>query len=198
MPHGCKVVAIEHVTLDGVYQAPARTDEDRRGGFEHGGWSNATDAPQLTQGAVSRYMTGGWRLLAGRTTYEDLYEGWHVRQPDHPMTKALRTVQKLVASRDPHYRPVWENSILLKGDAADAVAALKEAPGTPLIIFGSGGLVRSLMGHGLVDELALFIHPIVLGQGLRLFGDGSFAKLELANAVTGDTGVIVATYKVAC
>jgi dihydrofolate reductase len=195
MPHQCKVVAIEHLTLDGVYQAPARTDEDGRGGFKYGGWSKGTDAPEITQATISRYMTGGWRLLAGRTTYEDLYEGWQVRQPDHPMTQALRNVQKLVASRDPGYQLTWENSILLNGDAVDAVAALTNRPGTPLIIFGSGVLVRSLLARGLVDELVLMIHPTVLGQGLRLFGDSSFTKLELVSAVTADTGAIVATYK---
>jgi len=78
MANQCKVVAVEHLTLDGVYQAPARRDEDDRGGFEHGGWSAAADDPEM-QKAIGGYMSKGWSLLVGKTTYEDLYEGWQVR-----------------------------------------------------------------------------------------------------------------------
>lgn len=193
----CKVVAIEHVTLDGVYQAPARTDEDTRGDFKHGGWSKATDAPDTTQRLIGKFMQGGWRLLAGRTTYEDLYEGWQVRQPDHPMTQALTNVDKFVASRQPTYKPAWDNSTLLAGDAAHAVAELKAAGGTPLIIFGSGVLVRSLLQKQVVDELVLMIHPVVLGQGRRFFTEVPFTKFQLVEEATADTGVIVATYRLA-
>src|SRR5689334_20887200 len=140
----CKVVAIEHLTLDGVYQAPARADEDQRDAFKHGGWSTATDAPGTTQRVIGQHMQSGWRLLVGRTTYEDLYEGWHVRQPDSPMTEALTNVQKFVASRKSNYKPAWDNSTLLEGEATGAVSELKAAGGTPLIVFGSGVLVRSL------------------------------------------------------
>lgn len=190
-----KVIAIEHVTLDGVYQAPARVDEDGRGGFGHGGWSTATDAPETTQGVIGKYMRAGWRLLVGKTTYEDLYEGWHVRQPEHPMTQALTKVQKFVASRDRTYRAAWDNSTLLEGEVSEAVAELKGQGGTPLIIFGSGVLVRSLMAKELVDEFVLMIHPLVLGEGRRLFDQAPFAKFKLADQVKADTGVIVATYR---
>jgi dihydrofolate reductase len=190
-----RVIAIEHVTLDGVYQAPARVDEDGRGGFEHGGWSTATDAPETTQGVIAKYMRAGWRLLVGQTTYEDLYEGWHVRQPEHPMTQALTNVQKLVASRDPNSALEWKHSTRLAGEATEAVAKLKEQGGTPLIIFGSGVLVRSLMASELVDELVLMIHPIVLGEGLRLFDRAPFSQFTLVDQVKAATGVIVATYE---
>lgn len=189
------VVAIEHLSLDGVYQAPARADEDQRGNFKHGGWSTISDAPETTQGVISKYMRAGWRLLVGRTTYEDLYEGWHVRQPQHPMTHALTKVQKLVASRDSNYEPRWDNSTRLVGDAKGAVAQLKEQGGTPLIIFGSGVLVRSLMDRELIDEFVLMIHPIVLGEGRAFFDAAPFAKFTLADEVTADTGVLVATYR---
>jgi dihydrofolate reductase len=191
----CKVIAIEHITLDGVYQAPARTDEDKRGNFQHGGWSKTTDAPETTQGAISKYMEKGWRLLAGQTTYEDLYEGWHVRQPEHPMAKALTNVQKFVATHDASYKPMWDNSTVLEGDANDAVAKLKKEGGTPFIIFGSGVLVGSLMEQGLVDEFVLMIHPVVLGEGRKFFDGAPFSKFKLVEEVTGDTGVIVATYQ---
>lgn len=190
-----KVVAVEHLTLDGVYQAPARADEDTRDSFEHGGWSNGRDDPQMQQ-IIGRQMKDGWSLLAGTTTYEDLYEGWHVRQPSHPMTKALTQAQKFVTSRNPHYKLRWERSTLLAGDATETVAKLKGDHGRALIIFGSGVLVRSLMARGLVDEFLLLIHPLVLGKGRRFFDEStSFAELRLVEEVKTSSGVMIATYQ---
>jgi dihydrofolate reductase len=189
------VVAVEHLSLDGVYQAPARTDEDTRDGFEYGAWSKAGDDPEMQQ-IIARRMQGGWSLLAGTTTYEDLYEGWQVRQPFHPMTQALSHTHKFVASRQRGYVLHWENSTLLAGDAKETVADLKTKHEKTLIIFGSGVLVRSLMQSGLVDELVLMIHPVVLGQGRRFFeGEMPFTRLELADEVTIGSGVMVATYR---
>lgn len=195
MSDTCKVVAIEHLSLDGVYQAPARADEDERGAFLYGGWSTATDDPEITQAAIGKYMSGGWRLLVGRTTYEDLYEGWQVRQPGHSMTQALANVQKLVATRMSDYEPAWKNSTVLQGDAADAVAALRAQAGAPLIMFGSGSLLRSLMARNVVDELVLMIHPLILGQGHRLLADTIYSKLQLVSSVAAGTGLVLATYR---
>jgi dihydrofolate reductase len=148
------------------------------------------------QTTISRYMTGGWSLLAGRTTYEDLYEGWHVRQPTSPMTKALTSVRKFVVTRNASYRLPWANSTLVAGEGADEVARLKEELETTLIIFGSGELVRSLMGEHLVDEFVLMIHPLILGEGRRLFDDDTpYAKLSIIEALPLDTGAIVALYR---
>jgi dihydrofolate reductase len=195
----CTVVAVEHVSLDGVYQAPARADEDERGDFRHGGWSTTTDAPETTQAVIAKYMEGGWRLLAGRRTYEDLYEGWQVRQPENPMTQALANVQKFVASRDPGYQPAWQNSTLLAGldgQVTDRIAQLKADGGVPLIVFGGAVLVRSLMQRALLDELVLMTHPVVLGQGRRFFDDAPFTAFRLVDQLAADTGVVVATYRV--
>lgn len=190
----CKVVAIEHLTLDGVYQAPGRSDEDIRDGFKHGGWAMAGDDPKI-QEVIGKCMGGGWSLLVGRTTYEDLYEGWPIRQPSSPMTQALTSVQKFVTCHDFNYKLPWENSTLLTGDATETVANLKEEHDKTLVIFGSGVLVRSLMQRELVDEFVLMIHPLVLGEGHRFFGDKNlFTKFKLADAITTETGVMVATY----
>lgn len=192
-----KIVAIEHLTLDGVYQAPARPDEDSRDGFEYGGWSMAGNDPKM-QEVIGRYMAGRWSLLVGRTTYEDLYESWPTRQPTNPMTQALTDVQKFVACHDAGYQLPWKNSTLLAGDAATTVARLKQEHDKTLIIFGSGVLVRSLMQHGLVDELVLMIHPLILGKGRRLFDEVTpYAKLKLSDEVTTGTGVRIATYQIA-
>jgi len=189
-----KLVAIEHLTMDGVYQAPARSDEDQRDGFRYGGWSVPTDDPEM-QSVIGRYMTTGWSLLVGRTTYEDLYEGWQVRQPSSPMTQALANTQKFVVSRDKAYRMAWKGSTLLNGEATESVAKLKNDHDRTLIVFGSGVLVRSLLGSGLVDELLIMIHPLVLGEGRRFFDDVPFTKLALEDSRMTGSGVVISTYR---
>ncbi len=192
----CRVVAIEHLTLDGVYQAPARADEDNRGGFSHGGWGVMGGSDPKLQEAMGRQMVGGWSLLVGSTTYDDLYEAWPRRQPSSPMTQALTNVRKFVASRDPDRKLPWANSVLLNGEAATAVATLKQEHDKTLVVFGSGVLVRSLIEHGLVDRFLLMIHPLVLGQGLRFFDDGvAPARLSLVDQSATDSGVLVVTYE---
>jgi dihydrofolate reductase len=188
-----KVVAIEHVTLDGVMQAPARPDEDTRDGFDLGGWALAGNDPAMMNILGAR-MGSSWSLLVGRTTYEDFADVWPKRAPN-PFTDALNKVQKFVASTTLTEPLPWQNSTLLKGDGADAVARLRKEHDKTLVIFGSGVLVHSLMRRKLIDEFVLQIHPIVLGKGRRLFSDGSsFTNLSLVDSVTIPTGVIIATY----
>ncbi|MGX8008397.1 dihydrofolate reductase family protein [Mesorhizobium sp. ORM8.1] len=147
------------------------------------------------QETIGSAMAGGWSLLAGRTTYEDLYEGWVVRQPASPMTKALTGARKFIVSRDASYPLRWENATLLAGEAAQTVRELKQGHDKALIMFGSGALLRTLMRHGLVDELVLMIHPLVLGDGARLFEAGQgLSKLKLASQVVTATGVAILTY----
>src|SRR5262249_27841128 len=138
-----------------------------------------------------------WSLLTGRVTYEDLYGFWP-KQQANPMTDALNRIEKFVASTTLTEPLLWQNSKLLKGDAGDAVDGLKRSHDKTMVIFGSGGLVQSLMTRNLIDEFVLQIHPLVLGQGRRLFPyGGAFAKLNLSESVTTGTGVIIATWRVA-
>lgn len=187
-----RVVSIVNLSLDGVMQAPGRADEDTRGGFEHGGWA----APYQAMGSLMGRRTGETRgMLFGRRTYED-FAGFWPNQPDNPYTEVLDNAQKYVASRTLEEPLPWVNSTLLEGDAAGAVAALREEPGGDLVMLGSGDLAQSLMPRGLVDEYALLIHPLVLGSGRRLFGDaGPPASLELVDSETTPTGVVIATYR---
>ncbi|HYN16766.1 MAG TPA: dihydrofolate reductase family protein, partial [Actinomycetes bacterium] len=133
-------------------------------------------------------------LLLGRRTYEDFFSFWP-HQTDSPFTEVLDSTRKYVASTTLREPLPWRNSELLAGDAADAVAALKERPGDDLTVLGSGELVRSLMRRDLIDEYVLLIHPLVLGSGRRMFPEGVQAALRLADSVTTTTGVLIATYQ---
>ncbi len=192
------IVAFISITLDGVMQAPARPDEDRRGGFEHGGWALPYSDPSHQGRAVSQSMVETEALLLGRRTYEDFFSVWPGRTDGNPYTESLNRTHKYVASRTLEEPLPWANSSLLRGDAVDAVAELKERPGKDLLVLGSGELVRSLMRHGLIDRYVLSIHPLVLGSGRRLFEDaGPYARLELVAAAPSANGVVIATYRAA-
>jgi dihydrofolate reductase len=188
-----RVVVVNHLTLDGVMQAPGRPDEDRRGGFEHGGWSPPYGDEVMGSFMGARMGKGG-ALLLGRRTYEDFASFWP-HQKDNPYTAVLNDARKYVASRTLSEPLAWSNSTLLKGDAAEAVARLKES-GEDLAVLGSGALVQALMRRDLIDEFVLTIHPLVLGTGRRLFADGgAFAALKLVESVTTTTGVVIAVYE---
>jgi dihydrofolate reductase len=185
------ITVLMHLTLDGVMQGPGRPDEDVRGGFAHGGWAVPRgDA----MGVVDVGLGSQGALLLGRRTYEDFYGFWP-HQTDNPFTTMLNAMQKYVASTTLQEPLPWSNSILLKGDAAQAVVALKAEPGPDLLIMGSGVLVQALMQHHLIDRFVLLIHPLVLGTGRRLFPEGGPpAELQLVDTTSTPSGVIVATY----
>jgi dihydrofolate reductase len=190
-----KIVVTNSLTLDGVMQAPGRPDEDRRGGFEHGGWAQPyMDAVMGQEMGKGMAQTGA--LLFGRRTYEDFFSFWPNQLEPNPFTAVLNNAQKYVASTTLAEPLPWSNSTLLKGDATEAVARLKEEPGKDIVILGSGELVQSLMRCNLVDVYVLLIHPLVLGSGRRLFSDsGAFAALRLVDSVTTSAGVLIATYQ---
>jgi len=190
-----RVAVINNVTLDGVMQASGRPDEDTRGGFEHGGWAVMPNSDPVIGSAMGERMAQSGGLLLGRRTYEDLLSYWNTQ--DSPFKEALNNAPKYVASRTLREPLPWPNSTLLGGDAADAVAVLKQEPGDDLQIMGSGELVQSLMARDLIDEYMLLVHPLVLGSGRRLFADGvAVASLRLVDgASTISTGVVIATYQ---
>jgi dihydrofolate reductase len=188
------VVAISHISLDGVTQAPGRPDEDTRDGFRHGGWSVPYGDEMLGKFMGERMAAGG-ALLLGKRTYEDLYGFWP-SQTDNPYTDVLNKITKYVASTTMLEPLPWSNSVLLPGDAADAVATMKEQPGPDLVILGSATLVHSLMRRDLIDEFVLMINPLLLGSGRKLFPDAdTTVPLELASATPTTTGVILAVYR---
>jgi dihydrofolate reductase len=189
-----EIVMTNHLTLDGVMQAPGRPDEDRRGGFQHGGWAQPNNDEVMGR-VLGEGMAQGGALLLGRRTYEDFYDFWP-KQENNPFTEVLDRAQKYVASTTLEEPLPWSNSTLLGGDAAEAVSRLKEQAGKHIAVLGSGELAQSLMRHELIDRYVLMIHPLVLGSGRRLFPDGGpIAALTLVDSVTTTTDVVIATYR---
>lgn len=180
-----ELVAFEHVTLDGVMQAPGRPDEDTRDGFTAGGWAAPyQDAVAMEQ--AGKGMSTSAALLLGRRTYEDFYGYWPAQTDGNPFTTVLNEARKYVVSRTLTSLP-WQNSALVR---VDEVAAVKAELAGDLVVLGSGDLLRSL--GPLVDRFVLSIYPLALGTGRRLpLPAGGF---ELVSSVPTGTGVIIATY----
>jgi dihydrofolate reductase len=193
-----KVVVVEWMTLDGVVQAPGHPDEDRDGGFEHGGWHlryfDVTSREWVAQGYAE---AGGF--LFGRRTYQNLAAYWpNASDEEQVIAEPLNTKPKYVASRTLAEPLEWQNSTLLRGDMAQAVRSLKQEDSGNLHVIGSSEFAQALIEHDLVDEYRLMIDPLVAGDGKRLFRNrGALKPLRLAESQTTSTGAILATYAVA-
>ena len=188
-----RLVVINHVTLDGVMQAPGRPDEDTRDGFDRGGWAEAGSSDPAIGAAMGEHMAQSDGLVLGRRTYEDLLASWNAQ--GGPFKDALNNAPKHVASTTLGEPLPWPNSTLLGLDVVAAVGQLKARPGRDLHVMGSGQLIGTLMQHDLVDEFLLLIHPLVLGRGRRLFAGDAAAALELVDATSTASGVVVASYR---
>ena len=189
-----KLIVTEFVTLDGVAQAPGGPDEDRDSGFTHGGWQ----AP-LVDEESGRVMFEQARsmdaLLLGRRTYEIFASYWPTAPEDMPFTGLLNGVAKYVASRTLAGPLDWQGSTLLTGDLAESITTVKERHGEVHVI-GSLDLVQSLLRLGLVDRLNLWLYPLLLGTGKRVFADGTVpAALRLTESVTAPNGTLQLTYE---
>ena len=187
-----KLTVNTFATLDGVMQAPGGPEEDPTGGFQHGGWS-AAYWDEAMGAWMGEFMGKPFDLLLGRKTYEIFAAYWPYSQ--EPGAEELNAATKYVASRT--LRSVdWQNSRLLEGDAAQAVARLKKENGPELQVHGSANLLQTLLRHGLIDELRVWIFPVVLGRGKRLFAEGTVpAGLELVDSKIASTGVVFLTYR---
>jgi dihydrofolate reductase len=190
-----KVVALEWMSLDGVVQAPAYADEDTSNGFEHGGWHVRYFDERSMKWVIENVSQAGGFLL-GRGTYEMFAAHWpRASAEEQALARPLNALPKYVASRTLEAPLAWENSRLLEGDLAAAVAALKREEGKDLLAIGSPVLVQALFAQDLVDELRLMIDPVILGGGKRFLRDDAMCRrLALVASETTSTGAILATY----
>jgi dihydrofolate reductase len=188
-----KLTASEMVTLDGVYQGPGGPDEDRRGGFERGGWTASHADPEMGPFLISLFERAD-ALLLGRKTWE-IWEPYWPNHDDNPFGHMINVLPKYVPSttlKD----PTWQNTHVIDGDVEAAVRELKAKPGRELQLHGSGALLRWLLERDLVDELNLRISPVIVGDGLRLFPEhGQTHDLELVESRALPSGVMIQTYR---
>ncbi len=188
-----RLIASTFLTLDGVMQAPGGPGEDDSGGFAHGGWTVSHWDEQMGQ-VMGEAMSSPFDLVLGRKTYDIFAAHWpHASEDDG--AKPLNDATKYVASRG-HPTLAWSNSVLIEGDAAEGIAALKEHDGPELQVHGSGNLLQTLLRHGLVDQFRLWVFPVVIGSGKRLFGEGTVPSgLKLVDSTVSTTGVVIGTYE---
>ncbi|HEX9067095.1 MAG TPA: dihydrofolate reductase family protein [Streptosporangiaceae bacterium] len=190
------ITATMWISLDGVVQGLGRPDEDTRGGFTHGGWGRRYDDEVLGR-EMGQAMTASadGAMLFGRRTWQDFIAAWGRRTDGNPFSTRMNATTKYVVSRTLDNADDWDNSVLLPGDAVEAVTELKAGPGADLGIIGSVSLVRALHGAGLIDRYVLVICPLTLGSGSRLFeGPAPLTEFDLTGSVTTTKGVIIARY----
>lgn len=189
------VIVQEWVSLDGVVQAPGSPNEDKSGGFRHGGW-HLPYFDDMSRNWVVQNLTEAGGYLFGRRTYENFAGHWpNASAEEQVIAQPLNAKPKYVASTTLKEPLVWQNSTLLKGNVAAAVRALKQKDGGNLLVIGSPKLVQSLIDFDLVDELRMMVDPLIVGGGKRIFvDDGALRPLRLVDSRVTTTGAILATY----
>ncbi len=186
-----KLIVLEHLSLDGIIQAPGGPEEDPSGGFKYGGWIAPYADPVLGK-LLRRQMSLPFDLLLGRKTFDIWEPFWPQHAGEWP---GVNTATKYVASNT-RTSSQWQPSVFLNGDIAEKVARIKQQPGPDLNVWGSGNLLQTLMKHDLVDAFWLMMYPVTLGVGKRLFAGGTVpAAFNVTESQVGSNGVIVVNYK---
>jgi dihydrofolate reductase len=186
-----KIIVLEHISLDGVIQAPGGPEEDTSDGFAYGGWS-APYSDEIIGTALIKKMNMPFDLLLGRKTF-DIWAGYWPQHND--FWPAVNTATKYVASNTMTSHE-WQPSVFLNGDIAEKITKIKQQQGPELHVWGSGDLIQTLMKNDLVDMFWLMIYPITLGSGKRLFVDGTIpAAFNVTESTVGSSGVILLNYE---
>jgi dihydrofolate reductase len=188
------LVVTTFLTLDGVMQAPGGAGEDPSGGFSHEGWLVPFFDEAMGE-QVTEWFTGAQDFLLGRGTYDIFYASWPKMISDDPVSQGLNFKKKYVASRS-RDAVEWETAELLQGDVGDAVRKLKAEDGGELQVHGSAGLIQTLLAEDLVDELRVILFPVSLGEGKRLFGEGTIPRSwRLTGHRTTPSGAVMLSYE---
>jgi dihydrofolate reductase len=189
-----KLLVTTFLTLDGVMQAPGGSEEDPSEDFAYGGWSVNYFDDDVGR-AMDKVMAKPFDLVLGRKTYE-IFAAFWPNAPKEAGGKPLNDATKYVASRKLSQDSLeWEKSVLIEGDVAEGVAALKQQTGPELQVHGSHNLLQTLLSHNLIDEFHLLVFPVVVGSGKRLFDDGTVPSgLKLVDSMVSTSGVMIGRY----
>jgi dihydrofolate reductase len=189
-----KLIVSTFLTLDGVMQAPGGPGEDDSGGFTHGGWSVSYWDDQMGE-VMGEATSRPFAMVLGRRTFDIMAAYWP-HAPEEEGGKVFNEATKYVASRSRPDLEAWSNSVLIEGDAAEGLAALKAEDGPELQVHGSANLIQTLLGHNLIDQFRLWVFPLVIGSGKRLFAEGTIPSgLRLVDHKVSTTGVVIGTYE---
>lgn len=190
-----KIITTTFVTLDGVMQAPGGPEEDKSGGFEYGGWQAAIPSDEMLNALMKEIMDTPFELLLGKVTYDIWAAYWPTAKTDLEFANPFNRTKKYVVSEKP-FEPAWSNSICITGDVAAQLKQLKQQDGPDLWVWGSGNLIQTLLKQHLIDRMHVWIHPITIGSGKRLFAEGTRPGLwKLVGSKVSATGVMVGTYE---
>ncbi len=191
-----KIITTTFITLDGVMQAPGGPEEDTSNGFKYGGWQFAwEEKDKVADDIMNKFMSVPYDLLLGRVTY-DIFAGFWPKHTDIPIFgKAFDIAKKYVVS----HKPIdlsWDNSILISDDVVAEIKKLKETDGPDLCVWGSSNLIQTLLSNNLIDRMHLWIYPLTIGTGKKLFSDGTQPeRFKIVNSKITTSGVIIATYE---
>jgi dihydrofolate reductase len=190
-----KIITVTFVTLDGVMQAPGDNEEDKAGGFTYCGWQSAFPPDEKLLPVLGGFFTMPFELLLGKITYNIFASYWPTAETDLEVAKPFNSTKKYVVSHE-SFEPAWNNSFCVTGDVVEKLKKLKEEDGPDLVVWGSGNLIQTLLKNHLIDQMHLFIHPITIGTGKKLFAEGTQPQnFKLVDSQIGPTGLIFATYE---
>jgi dihydrofolate reductase len=190
-----KIITVTFITLDGVMQAPGGKEEDKTGGFAYGGWQLSYPSGEVMEAKLNEFFNAPFELLLGKTTYDIFAAFWPTATTDLQVANPFNATKKYVVSHQ-SFEPSWNNSICITGDVVTQLKKLKEEDGPDLWVWGSGNLIQTLLKEHLIDRMHLWIYPITIGTGKRLFMQGTQPEnFKLVDSKITTTGIIFATYE---
>ncbi len=190
-----KIITTTFVTLDSVMQAPGGAKEDTTGGFAYGGWQLSFPSDQMMDSRLSEIMNAPFELLLGKTTYDIFASYWPTAKTENEVAVPFNATKKYVVSHEP-FEPSWHNSTCITGDVVAQLKKLKQEDSPDLWVWGSGNLIQTLLKEHLIDQMNVWIYPITIGTGKKLFAEGTQAQnFKLVESKTSATGVVLATYE---
>ncbi len=190
-----KIITTTFLTLDGVMQAPGGPDEDKASGFKYGGWQAPFPEDPTMGETIGKFMTMPFELLLGKVTYDIFASYWPTAKTDNEVAVPFNKTKKYVVSHAA-FEPKWNNSVCITGDVVSELKKLKEEDGPDLVVWGSGNLIQALLKEHLIDQMNIWIHPVTIGTGKRLFAEGTLPEsFKLVDSKICNNGVIYATYE---